>query len=113
MSASTTTAAALRAELDSGLELLLERVADSKGSAQALERAAERCSRALERWIALDDGGEGERAEVARRIGLVVRLAQAELQRTGARLERATAVQRALVGRGVATDEPQRCDHRA
>jgi hypothetical protein len=112
MTALSSAVAQCRAELESALELLLERVADSQSSPQALECAAARCSEAFEDWVRNERGDEAERAELARRLGLVLRIAQSELERTGARLERATAVQRALAGRSVASEEPQRCDHR-
>lgn len=113
MDGSTHGPAACRSELEAALGLLLERTSDPKCGAEAIERAAARCSEAFERWVKVERGVDSERAAIARRMGLVLRVAQVELERTGARLERATAVQRALVGRSVASDDPQRCDHQA
>lgn len=106
------TTATERAELEAALEQLLERIANSASGAVALERAAQRCSTAFERWTARGAIAPGEREVVARRFGLVVHLAQAELVRTGARLERAEAARRALVGSGTPAPEPRACDHR-
>ncbi|MCY3000705.1 MAG: hypothetical protein NTV21_02705 [Planctomycetota bacterium] len=106
------TTASGRAELEAALEQLLERIADSGGSVGALERASQRCSAAFERWTALGAIEPQARLDVARRFGLVVRLAQDELARTGARLQRAEAARRALVGNVPPTSEPQACDHR-
>lgn len=108
----TTATGSARAELEAALEQLLERIADSRGSVGALERASQRCSAAFERWTAQGAIAPGEKAGVARRFGLVVQLAQAEVVRTGARLERAEAARRALVGHGLPTPEPSACDHR-
>lgn len=106
------TTANARAELEAALEQLLERIADSGGSVGALERASQRCSAAFERWTELGALEPQARVDVARRFGLVVRLAQDELARTGARLQRAEAARRALVGNVPPTTEPQACDHR-
>ena len=113
MNGASTGPAACRSELEAALGLLLERVADPASSSEALERAAARCSTSFDRWVRLDGGVGAERLDISRRMGLVLRVAQAELERTEARIARATAVQRALSGRSVASDEPQRCDHQA
>ncbi|NUP96028.1 MAG: hypothetical protein HUU28_07675 [Planctomycetaceae bacterium] len=76
MTALSSAVAQCRAELEAALELLVERVADSQSSPQALECAAARCSEAFEDWVRNERGDEAERAELARRLGLVLRIAQ-------------------------------------